>query len=136
MSPTVRIIRIQVFDGSGRYTGQWNNMHRPCGLCISPEPDFLFYVGELGPSMPFNRDHPHLGPRISILTHKGELLARLGDGGLGHQPDQFIAPHGMAVDGRGDVYRGGGLQHDVAPCLSGAAAAEGAARAAEPRRSR
>ena len=81
-------------------------MHRPCGLCISPEPDFLFYVGELGPSMPFNRDHPHLGPRISILTHKGELLARLGDGGLGHQPDQFIAPHGMAVDGRGDVYVG------------------------------
>jgi len=24
--------RVQIFDGQGRYQGQWNNLHRPCGL--------------------------------------------------------------------------------------------------------
>ena len=27
--------RVQVFDGKGKYHAQWNNMHRPCGLCMT-----------------------------------------------------------------------------------------------------
>ena len=27
--------RVQIFDGQGRYQGQWNNLHRPCGLFIA-----------------------------------------------------------------------------------------------------
>jgi hypothetical protein len=96
--------RVQVFDGNGKYESQWNNMHRPCGLCMEPHRHPVCYIGELGPTMPVNRDVPNLGPRISIVSHKGELLGRLGDMHAGQELNQFIAPHGMAVDSRGDIY--------------------------------
>ena len=35
--------RVQVFDGDGRYETQWNNMHRPCGLCAGSGRQPLFY---------------------------------------------------------------------------------------------
>src|SRR5438874_1182343 len=38
--------RVQIFDRGGQYLGQWNNLHRPCGLCADPRTD-AFYVGEL-----------------------------------------------------------------------------------------
>jgi hypothetical protein len=56
--------------------------------------------------MPVNRDVPNLGPRVSILNHEGKLVGRLGDIRAGTRLDQFIAPHGLAVDSRGDVYVG------------------------------
>ncbi|HME96182.1 MAG TPA: peptidyl-alpha-hydroxyglycine alpha-amidating lyase family protein, partial [Methylomirabilota bacterium] len=43
--------RVQIFDGKGRYQGQWNNLHRPCGL-FADRPGGLFFVGELGSGMP------------------------------------------------------------------------------------
>ena len=98
--------RIQIFTPDGRYDGQWNNLHRPCGLYMAPTPDAVCYVGELGPFLSLNRDHPRLGPRISIVSPSGEVLARLGDNDLGHEPGQFLAPHGLAVDSRGDLYVG------------------------------
>ncbi|MEO8629079.1 MAG: peptidyl-alpha-hydroxyglycine alpha-amidating lyase family protein [Betaproteobacteria bacterium] len=98
--------RVQVFDGNGKYEAQWNNLHRPCGLCMETGKQPLCYIGEIGPTMPVNREMPNIGPRISIVTHKGEVLARLGDVQAGERPDQFIAPHGMAVDSRGDIYVG------------------------------
>ena len=98
--------RVQVFDGNGKYESQWNNMHRPCGLCMEPHRHPVCYIGELGPTMPVNREVPNLGPRISIVSHKGELLGRLGDVRAGQELNQFIAPHGMAVDSRGDIYVG------------------------------
>jgi hypothetical protein len=98
--------RVQVFDGGGKYETQWNNMHRPCGLYCGTERTPLFYIGEIGPTMPVNRDVPNLGPRISIVTHEGKLLGRLGDVRAGTRLDQFIAPHGLAVDSRGDLYVG------------------------------
>jgi hypothetical protein len=98
--------RIQLFNESGGFEGQWNNLHRPCALCISARPGSLCFVGELGPFMELNRDHPNLGPRISILSQKGELLGRIGDNGLGFEPTNFLAPHGLAEDSRGDLYVG------------------------------
>ena len=98
--------RVQVFDGNGKYEAQWNNTHRPCGLHAGPGRKPLFYVGELGPVLAINREVPNLGPRISILTHEGKLLARLGDVRAGTRIDQFIAPHGLTVDSRGDLYVG------------------------------
>ena len=98
--------RVQVFDGNGRYETQWHNMHRPCGLCMETGADPLCYIGELGPGMKINRETPNLGPRISILNNKGELLARIGDIHRGMAPNQFLAPHGLAVDSRGDIYVG------------------------------
>ena len=37
-----------------------------------------FYVGEIGGGMAVNHDMPNIGPRVSIYSRKGELLARLG----------------------------------------------------------
>jgi hypothetical protein len=56
--------------------------------------------------MAVNIDVPNCGPRVSIYTDKGELLARLGDMHAGLNPGQFISPHGLAVDSRGDIYVG------------------------------
>lgn len=98
--------RIQVFDGTGRYETQWNNMHRPCALCMSKGPDPVFYVGELGPVLAVNRAFPNLGPRLSMINRAGTLLARYGHEKPGLGENQFIAPHGLAVDSRGDLYVG------------------------------
>ncbi len=99
--------RVQVFDGNGKYEAQWNNMHRPCGLYTPGGKQPVFYIGELGSGMPVNSKHPNLGPRVSIVTHEGKLLQRLGSReGPGTKPGQFVAPHGIAVDSRGDIYVG------------------------------
>ncbi len=99
--------RVQVFDGNGKYETQWNNLHRPSGLFMTGGKCPLCYVAELGPHLPVNRDHPGIGPRISILDNKGAMIARVQAApprGIG--PGQFISPHGMTVDSRGDLYVG------------------------------
>jgi hypothetical protein len=98
--------RIQVFDGDGRYEAQWNNLHRPCGLCMGGEREPLYYIGELGPMLDSNRRFPNLGPRLSIVDRHGRLVGRVARPGAGLDAGQFIAPHGVAVDSRGDVYVG------------------------------
>ena len=46
------------------------------------------------------------GPASASTRAKGELLARLGDRPAGLEPGQFVSPHGLAVDSRGDIYVG------------------------------
>ena len=60
----------------------------------------------LGPVMNVNKNVPNLGPRISIVDASGKRLARFGGRHAGLGRGEFIAPHGMAVDSRGDVYVG------------------------------
>jgi DNA-binding beta-propeller fold protein YncE len=99
--------RVQVFDGNGRYETQWNNMSRPCGLYCCKGKKAQFLIGELGPGMPVNRNMPNIGPRLSIVDGKGKTLMRLGgEAGPGLEPGKFIAPHGLAMDSRGDIYVG------------------------------
>jgi hypothetical protein len=82
-------------------------MHRPSGLYMeSGTKTPRFFVGEIGPDMAVNIELPNCGPRVSIYTSKGELLARLGHPHAGLDPGQFISPHGLAVDSRGDIYVG------------------------------
>jgi DNA-binding beta-propeller fold protein YncE len=99
--------RVQVFDGNGKYETQIGNMHRPSGFAITGGSCPLCIVGELGPYLAVNHETPNVGPRISIMTHDGKLLSRLGNvptAGTGE--DQFVSPHGLAVDSRGDLYVG------------------------------
>jgi DNA-binding beta-propeller fold protein YncE len=99
--------RVQVFDGHGRYETQWNNMHRPSGLFMTAGKCPLCYIGELGPHLPVNLDVPNIGPRISVYDHTGALLARVqATPSRGTGSGQFISPHGLAVDSRGDLYVG------------------------------
>ena len=99
---------MQVFDGNGKYETQWVNMHRPCGLycCRGAQPQFI--IGELGPGMSVNRDHPNLGPRLSIVDGEGQAASRgsAARTARASRPGKFIAPHGLAVDSRGDIYVG------------------------------
>jgi len=96
--------RVQVFDAEGRYLAQINNLHRPCGLLIDRREGGAIYVGELGTDLAVNQSVPNLGGRVSILSLKGDLLGRIGDRFRGEKPGQFVAPHGVVTDSRGDLY--------------------------------
>jgi hypothetical protein len=47
---------------------------------------------------------PNLGPRLSVVSAKGGTLAQLGTEPIGEGLGEFIAPHGIALDSRGDIY--------------------------------
>ena len=96
--------RVQIFDERGQYLGQLNNMYRPCGLFLDRRESGRLYVGELGTGLQVNKAVPNIGNRVSILTLKGDLLGRVGDRFGGEQPGQFVAPHGVTLDSRGDLY--------------------------------
>ena len=95
--------RVQVFDPEGTFIEQWVNMHRPCGLQIDCD---LVYIGQLPTHLEVNADYPNIGACITIHDLAGQRLARLGDARPGEGPGQFVAPHGLAVDARGDLYVG------------------------------
>jgi sugar lactone lactonase YvrE len=96
--------RIQVFDTDGKVTDVWNNIHLPNGMTLGP--DGNIYVGELPGMTAEDPTPPGMGHRISILSPKGELLARFGNPDEGTEPGYFIAPHGMGVDSKGNIYVG------------------------------
>jgi DNA-binding beta-propeller fold protein YncE len=96
--------RVQIFDEHGGYLGQWNNLHRPCGLFADARQGDVFFVGELPTHLAVNKDVPNLGARVSILSIKGELVSRIGGRFWGEKPGEFVAPHSCAVDSRGDLY--------------------------------
>ena len=73
---------------------------------MSPGKCLVCYVGELGSALAINHDMPNIGPRVTILDHTGKRLARLGGLKAGIGPTEFMAPHGLAVDSRGDIYVG------------------------------
>jgi DNA-binding beta-propeller fold protein YncE len=95
--------RVQVFDERGNFVGQWNNLHRPCGLYIQGE---LVYIGQLPTHLAVNASYPNIGACVSIHDLTGRRLGKLGDVRPGEEPGQFTAPHGLAVDSRGDIYVG------------------------------
>jgi sugar lactone lactonase YvrE len=102
--------RVQVFDGNGKWETQWNNLHRPNGMCLGPSgghgPDPLCYIGEGGPAGEINRDWPNIGARVSIHSLQGKVLARLGKPHGGMAAGQFTSPHGIAVDSAGNIFVG------------------------------
>lgn len=95
--------RVQVFNSRGVFETQWPNFHRVCALYITEEQHI--YVGELGWGMSVNRNLPNIGPRISVVNTRGELLARIGNG-YGLEVGQFVAPHGLCLDSKKSIYVG------------------------------
>ena len=96
--------RVQIFDGEGRYQGEWHSLHRPCGLYADKRDQDHFYIGELGSGMPVTDNTPNIGPRVTVVTRKGERVCRFG--ALGEKPGEFTAPHTVVTDSRGDCYVG------------------------------
>jgi len=95
--------RVQIFDAEGTFLEQWVNMHRPCGLHVDGD---LAYVGQLPTHLAVNADYPNIGACVTVHDLSGRRLARLGDVRPGEGPGQFVAPHGLAIDSRGDLYVG------------------------------
>ncbi len=83
--------RIQIFDAQGKFVSQWADLIRPTDVFIDSQE--IVYVSELG-------------PRVSIFTMSGKLLARWGNEERNPETDLFVAPHAIAVDSRGDIYVG------------------------------
>ena len=92
--------RIQIFDPEGNFITMWNNIHRPDAMMLWED---HIYIGELN-GMDGVSDAPGLGHRVSIYDLNGNLVSRFGDDEEGDGPGQLIAPHGIAVDSRGDIY--------------------------------
>lgn len=83
--------RIQIFDAKGKFLDQLTGLLRPTDLCF--DNDDAVYVSELG-------------LRVSIFTIEGQLLARWGSPGLDKETELFVAPHGIAVDSKNNLYVG------------------------------
>ena len=98
--------RLQVFDRTGRFETQWVNMHRPCGLFMEGGSEERLYVTEFGPGTGVSEDLPNAGPRVDVYSTDGRRLARIGDREAVDTSSLFIAPHGIALDSRGDMYVG------------------------------
>jgi hypothetical protein len=98
--------RIQIFDRDGKLHDVWANLHRPAAMVFAGDGGML--IAELGPmfksAMPWV---PNLGVRVTRLDASGRPIDHHGALHAGAAaPDEFIAPHGIAIDSRGDVYVG------------------------------
>ena len=80
--------RIQIFDQEGEFRGMWTGFLQPTHVAFGPDGEV--YV-------------PELTHRMSIVDSDGKVLARWG-GESSHDPGQFVAPHGVAIDSHGDIY--------------------------------
>jgi DNA-binding beta-propeller fold protein YncE len=98
--------RIQIFSPEGEYLAEWLDVQRPTQLFVDQAG--LVYVGELVKRAGFASKR--LGvtdveqpSRLSILDPEGNVLLRWG-GPDAAAPGNFVAPHGIWVDDRGDIY--------------------------------
>ena len=98
--------RIQIFSPDGEYLTEWTDTQRPTHLVFDAKGNA--YVTELWWHI---GDHSYThGPitkamhaRLSVFDKDGKLLSRLGTPEA-TAPGSFAAPHGLAVDSKGDVY--------------------------------
>jgi DNA-binding beta-propeller fold protein YncE len=100
--------RIQVFSPDGVFLDQWTDIQRPCDLTV--DADGLIYVAELWrPKGKKSFVHGEMledkPGRVTVLDRDGRVLDRWGGSSEHrHTPGNFIAPHAITVDSRGDVY--------------------------------
>jgi sugar lactone lactonase YvrE len=98
--------RIQIFSPQGKYQTEWHDVQRPQDIFI--DKDNRVYVGELvwRKGMTSFRRGPieeEEHARLSIFDIDGNVLLRWG-GDDAAKPGNFVAPHGIWVDDRGDIY--------------------------------
>ncbi|MFN0072500.1 MAG: peptidyl-alpha-hydroxyglycine alpha-amidating lyase family protein [Chloroflexota bacterium] len=98
--------RIQIFSPDGVFIEAWTDVQRPCAITI--DPSGFVYVAELR-SDPGWRSYT-IGTitqarpgRVSVFDLQGRLQARWGGEDMA-APGNFVAPHGITVDSRGNVY--------------------------------
>ncbi|MEM7253780.1 MAG: peptidyl-alpha-hydroxyglycine alpha-amidating lyase family protein [Pseudomonadota bacterium] len=106
--------RIQLFSPAGEYRASWDFVNRPDDIFIDDQDQV--HVAELGfrsgvghpPHYRLmNTPPPGHEPiaRVGIYDPDGDTIARIG-GDEEVLPGNFIAPHGLWADSRGDLYVG------------------------------
>jgi sugar lactone lactonase YvrE len=100
--------RVQAFSLDGQYLDQWTHLQRPTDIFIDQEG--LIYVSSLWWPVghksfvngPIRQDLPG---HISVLDREGNLLLRWISAER-CEPGNFLAPHTLCVDSKGDLYVG------------------------------
>jgi sugar lactone lactonase YvrE len=107
--------RIQLFNRDGVYLESWNWVNRPDDLFIDEHG--TLYVAELGWTVP-HRDVPHYRfmphppaghppiARVTVCDLEGAIKTQIGGFSSPLLPGNFIVPHGIWADSRGDLYVG------------------------------
>jgi len=106
--------RIQTFSPAGELREIWAWVNRPCDIFIDPQDNL--HIAELGfeistvipPHYRFMTTAPPGHARIARVTvcdPEGAIQAQIG-GEQALLPGNFIAPHGIWADSRGDLYVG------------------------------
>ncbi len=102
--------RLQFFDHRGNFLSIWTDVRRPTHAVV--DKDGLIYVTELwrpvergqGSFIHGYADHDLPG-RVTVFRKDGKIVARFGDDSRNRAaPGNFIAPHGLALDSRGNLY--------------------------------
>jgi len=97
--------RLQWFTADGEFVEQWTDVVRPDNVYL--DDDDNVYVAELGWHAGTPDPRPEeTGGRVSIFSRDGSLLARWGGGKNPYAAGDFIAPHDIWLDSRGDLYVG------------------------------
>ena len=94
--------RVQVFSLTGEFRKEWH-VHHAVAVASGCGDDTNVYVAEQGPP-PVQTGVPNLGHRVSVYDRAGQLQGRFGASLPGEAWGQFLWPHSIAVDSRGDVY--------------------------------
>lgn len=106
--------RLQIFTSQGDFIESWDWVNRPDDLFIDEQENL--YIAELGwnvptpdrPHFPFMK-HPPMGhapiARVTICDLDGNIQTQIG-GENPVLPGNFIVPHGIWADSRGDFYVG------------------------------
>jgi DNA-binding beta-propeller fold protein YncE len=98
---------ISTWGESGTDPGQFNIVHN-----ISIDSQGLLYVADREnhriqvyfSGIGSNHMGSNLGPRVTVMNTKGDVLSRVGLESYGSQHGRFFTPHGISVDSHGDVY--------------------------------
>ena len=97
--------RLQWFTADGEFVEQWADVARPDNVFF--DDDDNLYVAELGWHAGTPDPRPdETGGRVSIFSRDGSLLARWGGGRNPYAAGDFIAPHDIWLDSRGNLYVG------------------------------
>ena len=94
--------RVQLFTIDGDFVRAWH-VHKAVAVTRGRGEDDCLYIAEQGPPA-VQLGVPNLGHRVSIYRPDGELVTRIGAALPGEGPDQFLWPHSIATDSRGDIY--------------------------------
>ncbi len=95
--------RVQVFSLEGEFRREWRAHKAVAVEIVGTGADAQIYVAEQGPP-PVQQGVARLGNRVDVFTRDGELITRFGADHYGQEPDQFLWPHSLGIDSRGDVY--------------------------------